>query len=82
MDERTLCQLLDDLFELEPGTLSGESVIQDIPGWDSLSLLMLISCLDEAAGVTLGPDAIGRCRSIGDLAAMLGDQIRGNSRAA
>lgn len=67
MDAQQFLSELDELFELDPGTLTPANVIQDIPGWSSLTFMGLIALVDEECGVTLSPDTILRCETLADL---------------
>ncbi|MCA9073577.1 MAG: acyl carrier protein [Planctomycetaceae bacterium] len=67
MDAQQFLAELDELFELDPGTLTPANVIQDIPGWSSLTFMGLIALVDEECGVTLAPDTILSCENLADL---------------
>ena len=38
---------LHDLFEVDAGTIQETSVLQDIPGWSSLTFIGLIATIDD-----------------------------------
>ena len=67
MDAQQFLAELDELFELDPGTLTPTDIIQDISGWSSLTFMGLIALVDEECGVTLSPDTVLGCESIADL---------------
>ena len=67
MDAQQFLTELDELFELDPGTLTPANTIQDIPGWSSLTFMGLIALIDEECGVTLSPDTILGCETVADL---------------
>jgi len=58
METARLLDSLENLFELDPGEITAETAIADIPGWDSLSFLALIATVDEDFGVTLSPTQV------------------------
>ncbi len=67
MDAPQFLTELDQLFELDPGTVSLADVIQDLPGWSSLTFMGLIALTDEELGVMLTPDRILGCETVADL---------------
>ena len=71
MDEAKFFEVLEDLFELEPGEVNGETPLQQVPGWDSLTFLGLIARVDEEFGVTLAPEAVLACATLADLQALI-----------
>jgi acyl carrier protein len=81
MNQDVFLENLTDLFELEPGEITGESVLQEISGWDSLTFLGLIALVDENYGIALAPQQVLACHTINDLIGLIkgGDSA---SRAA
>ena len=62
---------LEQLFELNPGTLESSAVIEDMPGWSSLTFMGLIAMVDEAYQITLKPRQIHGCITFADLHALI-----------
>ena len=58
---------LHELFELDAGAIHDTSVLQNIPGWSSLTFIGLIAMIDEQFGVTVAPNTILKCRTVADL---------------
>ncbi len=69
MDQQTFLSLLDELFETDAGVITPETALKEIPGWSSLTFVGLIAMIDEECGVTLPPNIILNCRTVGDLTA-------------
>lgn len=67
---------LDELLELEPGTVQGSETLERLEGWNSLAIISLMALMDERFGVTLQPRRIAACTTVADLVALLGDQIQ------
>ena len=59
--------VLHELFELDAGTIHDTSVLQNIPGWNSLTFIGLIAMIDEQFGVAVAPNIILKCRTVADL---------------
>jgi len=66
---------LDELLELEDGTLKGSESLDSLESWDSLAIISFIALADERCGVSLKPRQISDCSTIEDLAGLLGDRI-------
>jgi len=82
MDAPPFLAELDELFELEPGTITPANVIQDIPGWSSLTFMGLIALVDDECGITLSPDTILGCETIADLLREVGVTSADTAQAA
>ena len=67
MESSDFVTRMEQLCEVAPGTLSPSSVIEDIPGWSSLTFLGVIALADESYSVTLKPRQLLGCTTIGDL---------------
>ncbi|MDC0935319.1 acyl carrier protein [Pirellulales bacterium] len=81
MDRHALLQSLDELFELDPGSVREDSVIADIPGWDSLTFVGLIALVDEEYGVTLSPSVVLGAGCVSDLMDHIASQVATRSAA-
>jgi acyl carrier protein len=81
MEQQSFLRLLDELFELDQGTITPSDVLQDIPGWSSLTFVGLIAMVDEECGVTLAPAAVLKCRTVCDLYALANPDAAGKKAA-
>ncbi len=63
--------LLDEILELEPGTLKGPETLADLEGWDSLAIVSLMGLAKSRLGKTLPPKGIAACSSVNDLCALV-----------
>ena len=50
--ERKL-ELLEDMMELDSGTLKPDTVLTDVEEWDSMAMLSLIVLVDDECGKSL-----------------------------
>jgi acyl carrier protein len=66
---------LDELLELEPGTLKGPEALDNVEGWNSLAVISFMALVDEHFGISLQPQPIAACSTIADLVGLLGDRI-------
>jgi acyl carrier protein len=67
--------LLDELFELPPGTLTGQESLSKTGKWDSTAMLGFMALVDEHYGLTLSPRQFAACATVDDLLALIGDKM-------
>lgn len=75
MTKAEFLRLIDELIEVEPGTLTGNEVVRDLEGWDSLKLVELIALLDERFNIPLSAESLVKCKTVNDMIALLGDGV-------
>lgn len=61
---------LDDLVELTPGTLKGPEKLEDLEGWTSMAMVLVIGVADEN-GIRLAPRQLGACEVVDDVVKLL-----------
>jgi len=64
-------EMLSQAMELPEGTLKGNEMLAEIEAWDSLALLNFLALVDTNYGITLSPDTLLKCESIGDIDALI-----------
>jgi acyl carrier protein len=62
--------LLDDMLELDPGTITGTERLEDLEGWDSLAVISFIALVDEKFDTLVETDKLAAAESVGDLYAL------------
>jgi acyl carrier protein len=67
--------LLDELLELDAGTIRGTEKLADLPKWDSLAIMGFIALLDQRFDLVVPATQIIACVTVADLAALAGDKI-------
>lgn len=70
-------QLLDEIVECPPGTITGSEALKDLVGWNSLKVVEMLALLDERFGIDLDVDKLMKCETVADLASHVGDKIEG-----
>jgi acyl carrier protein len=75
LEKNEFLLLLDELLELNPGTVRGPEALDSIEGWDSLAVISFMALVDEHFGISLQPRHIAGCSTIGDLVGLLGNRI-------
>ena len=58
---------LDELVELEPGTLKGPEKLEELEQWSSMAIVGFIALADTYNGAKVGPIQIAKCVTVDDL---------------
>jgi acyl carrier protein len=58
---------MDEILDLQPGTLRGHEKLEDLKNWDSTALISLIVLADSNNGVPIAPDQVVGCSTVADL---------------
>ena len=66
---------LDNILELNPGTIQGGEALESLSAWDSLAVLSFIAMVDEKLKTQVSGKDIANCATVSDIAALLGDKI-------
>lgn len=72
METSKKIEMLEDLFELEAGTLTPETKLADIEEYDSMSKLSLIVMMDDEFNKKLTGEQILKFNTIGDILDFMG----------
>ncbi|MBI1184764.1 acyl carrier protein [bacterium] len=75
MSKQKFLLLLDDLFEEDPGTLSGEERLEDLEIWDSLTALGFIALIDDEFNLIISGDEIEKCLTVNDLIGLVQQDV-------
>jgi acyl carrier protein len=67
MTKEAFLLAMDELLELQPGTLTGAENLDDLENWTSMSMLQYIALVDSEKGVQLSPRLIKDSTTIADL---------------
>ena len=63
---------LEDMLEIDEGTLKAENNLEDIENWDSMAKLSLIVLMDDEFGKTLKSEDIKSFKTIQDILDFMG----------
>ena len=72
MSDKEKLALLEDMFEMDEGSLSANTDLSEIENWDSMMKLTLIVLMDEECGKTVKTDDIKRFTTIQDIMDFMG----------
>ena len=63
--------ILEELMEVDEGTLTSETLLSNIEEWDSVSFLSFMAMMDEKFGKTVTGSEIKTKETVADLMAMM-----------
>lgn len=64
--------ILEEMMELEKGTLQEDGMLSDIVEWNSLAKLSFIALMDETFGKKVSADEMKQFRSVKDILNFMG----------
>ena len=63
--------LLEETLEIDEGTLTEDTLLEDVDEYDSMAKLSLIVMMDDEFGVKLTGDMIRGFQTVGDILAVM-----------
>jgi acyl carrier protein len=72
MDRATFIAALEDMLELNHGTLHEDRALADIEVWDSLAVISFIALVDEHFNQVIAGEALAKAKTVGDLVGLAG----------
>jgi acyl carrier protein len=76
MDRNELLRSLDELMEMEAGTLTGQESLAELEGWDSMAVIGFIGLADDQ-GVAVTLESVMECKTVDELVRLLGTKTAG-----
>ena len=67
MTDQEKIALLEETWELDEGTLTADTVLEDVDEYDSMAKLSLIVLMDDEFGVKLTGDVIKGFETVSDI---------------
>ena len=68
---------LEEILEADAGTITGDEVLNNLAGWDSLTTMVFIAMVDEKFNINISASKLADSKNVGDLISLLGDNISG-----
>lgn len=66
---------LEEILEVQPGTLGSDQEVRHLKHWDSMKLLELVAFADDQLHVEIEADNLAKCVTAGDIIALLTDAV-------
>lgn len=63
---------MDEILGLRAGTLRGDENLDELPNWDSVALVAMISLAESYVGIEIAPDRVVGCSTVADLVELAG----------
>lgn len=67
MSEEKIIEMLEDIMEVDEGTLKMDTILADIEEWDSLSKLSLMALAKKEFSKTLSAENIREMETVADI---------------
>lgn len=74
MNKQEFLSILAVEFNVSNDSLNETNLLEAIPNWDSMSILIIMSMVDERFGLTLTADDFAEIKTIGDLLIKIGPE--------
>lgn len=75
MERAAFLRSLDEMLELEPGTLTGAETLADLDMWDSLAIISFIALVDEQYGIVVEGERLAQARTVEDLLGLVSERV-------
>ncbi len=72
MDRKDFLLALDEMLELDAGTLTGSEELDSLDNWDSLAVISFIALVDEKLGLVVEGEKLAKAKTVDDLLALAG----------
>lgn len=75
MNRNDFLLALDEMLELDPGTLKGPETLADIDSWDSLAVISFIALVDEKFSTVVSGERLAAAKTVEDLLTMVAEYV-------
>ncbi|MEE3623240.1 phosphopantetheine-binding protein [Nitrospirillum sp. BR 11752] len=75
MNRNEFLAALDEMLELDPGTLTGGEELDGIDSWDSLAVISFIALVDEKFNTVVAGEDLAKAKTVDDLLALVSDHV-------
>ena len=69
-------ELIAEVLDVDPAQIEDETAIGDIPAWDSLHHVKIISSIEERFGIRFTPDILIDLEDVSDIAQAVEERTR------
>jgi acyl carrier protein len=77
MNKQEFLNRVEEVLEITSGSLTGEEQLTSFESWDSMAAISFVCMMDEMFGVQVTPAALEQCKTVTDLAGLVGNQVQG-----
>ena len=77
MTRQEFLREFEKIVNLDPGTLGGDDLLEDLAHWDSLKMLDFVVDAEAKFNVVLDGEAVSRATTVNDLVGLVADHLSG-----
>jgi acyl carrier protein len=67
MDEKSFMTNMEEMLEVDAGSLKATVELTSLEQWDSLAFVSFLAMADSKYGVRVAPSELRQCKTVGDL---------------
>lgn len=67
LDPQSFIKLMRDQFQTEKELVTMDQVFRELEEWSSMQALIILTCIDEAYGITIEEDKLRQAKTFSDL---------------
>lgn len=71
MEDVKKLEMLEDMMELDAGTLTAETVLAELEEWDSIALISFIALMDDEFDKIIKGSEIKQMKTVADVMAVM-----------
>lgn len=71
MELKKKLELIEEVLDVEEGSLTAETPLDDVEEWDSIAKLSLIAMLDDEFGKTIASKELKALKTVADILAYM-----------
>ena len=75
MTKDTFYNIIAEIIEEDPGSVSGHELLTDLEGWDSMSVVGFLAAMDKHLSLEVSPKELINATSVADLLALATGKI-------
>ena len=75
MTRKQFLHELEQIIEMDQGSIQGDEPLKDLTGWDSMAVVRFIAMADEQMRALVSASQLAACKSVPDLMALFPDKI-------
>jgi len=72
MTRQDVLRLIEEMLQIQAGSLRGPERLKGIEGWDSLSVVDFMALADKRCGLALPGNQVAACKTVDELIDLLG----------
>lgn len=75
MNRLEFVKRIETLLERDAGSIDEQSVLMELPEWDSMAAIGFIAMTDAELGVAVRPQKLFECKTVGDLVGLAAEKL-------